>query len=554
MLRSCYNPGSRQSFTIQLLERIHRLQFQEEQNKYLTSLKSPCLLLLLIFSILCVFQYPNRIYNAWHGPFHLNLNEFITHWNVYSGNAAAGSWFSFNEEYLQIELGEDKIDVNPKNIFRIYYRHPTYDKVLYTFNPIKEPKITTVPMQLFVKLPTSLESYFHKRLPYRFELFNADTLKCIAQQIDVDQLKFENSMYIQLIEEIYDRNATDFNMKVIIKCGILLGYLYDCATEKVYTWYSNEPYIFTFSAAAFDASTSYSSYVTYVFGSLLILWCIEIISKIFLRLFRRFSKIVSHDIQNILNKFNIDSIQVLDRLLMETHQVDNYHDRLFLIRKQHLIIFKINLNEHDPTILCQFYTRTPFIIIDIDSIIEIRYDRILVLDGDRRNEIWLPEIDYQDNNDRNEWLHRRLLGYSAKYRRQDAIRAQERERRHRLAAYSDEEEEIQQTNNLNDLDRIWNRITSASPRFIAQFRLEGPRTLHTQLPETKCVICLEPFLIGDNCSQWPCAAQHIFHYTCMLQVLRRQNQCPLCRHTVEAANLPSIDDMFNLVLLQDRFS
>jgi len=63
----------------------------------------------------------NRIYNAWDGPFHLNLEKFITYWKIYGGNLSIersllSSLISFDKEYLQIEFGEDKIDDNPLNI------------------------------------------------------------------------------------------------------------------------------------------------------------------------------------------------------------------------------------------------------------------------------------------------------------------------------------------------------------------------------------------------------------------------------------------------------
>ena len=419
-------PGSLS--VVQLLDRIRRSTIQKRTKSLSQSLYiTMSIFIIHSFSFPFFFQCPNRIYNAWKGPFHLNLEEFITHWDLYSGNTSTERWFSLEKEYLQIELGEDKIDDDPRHILRIYYRHPTYAKVLYTFHPIKELNISTFPMQLMVKLPTSLKSNFHKRLPYRFEFFHTDTLKCIARQIGIDkevyQTNLDNSMHIPLIEEIYDRNATDFNMKVIMKCGILIGYFYDCATEKVYTWHSNEPYVFTFSAAAFDSYASYSPYMTYFLGCLLLLCCIRTIFQILNDLlglvwyiFRRYRPIVSSDIRNILKKFNIDSIQLLDYLLMRTLEEDNYYDRLFFIRKQHLVIFRIDLNERNLNLLSQFHRCTPFTIIDISSIIEINLGCISVSDGSYENKILLPMIADGSRDSMANWLHGRLMTYSVDYR------------------------------------------------------------------------------------------------------------------------------------------
>ncbi len=135
-----------------------------------------------------------------------------------------------------------------------------------------------------------------------------------------------------------------------------------------------------------------------------------------------------------------------------------------------------------------------------------------------------------------------------RWQQESIRRAREEERRRRLAILIYEEEEIQRFDNEHDFERIWNRITSASARFIAQFRLEGAQIVNIHLPETTCTICLEKLQPGESYSQWPCPAQHAFHYDCMLNVLRRQNQCPLCRHAVDAANLPPIDVIFTRFL------
>jgi hypothetical protein len=72
--------------------------------------------------------------------------------------------------------------------------------------------------------------------------------------------------------------------------------------------------------------------------------------------------------------------------------------------------------------------------------------------------------------------------------------------------------------------------------------------MNIQLSDTNCSVCLEALQLGEYYSHWPCSARHVFHYDCMLNVLRRQNQCPLCRHPVEAANLLPMDFAFRNLL------
>ncbi len=127
-------------------------------------------------------------------------------------------------------------------------------------------------------------------------------------------------------------------------------------------------------------------------------------------------------------------------------------------------------------------------------------------------------------------------------------RAQEEEYRHRLAVLTEEEAQHQRHQYGNDMNRILQRITSASPRFIAQFRLSDRQIVTDDLLDTICGICLENFQLDQYFAQWPCTAKHTFHFECMLEVLRAGNKCPLCRYPVGAADLPNPETVFRLIL------
>uniref|UniRef100_A0AC34F770 RING-type domain-containing protein n=1 Tax=Panagrolaimus sp. ES5 TaxID=591445 RepID=A0AC34F770_9BILA len=79
----------------------------------------------------------------------------------------------------------------------------------------------------------------------------------------------------------------------------------------------------------------------------------------------------------------------------------------------------------------------------------------------------------------------------------------------------------------------------ASDVFIARFRLQE-RNLHTVDTAMKnehlnCGICFEELNFGQKYSIWPCESQipHMFHFECMLKLLRTNNQCPFCRQPAE---------------------
>lgn len=90
-------------------------------------------------------------------------------------------------------------------------------------------------------------------------------------------------------------------------------------------------------------------------------------------------------------------------------------------------------------------------------------------------------------------------------------------------------------------ERLIDSSVPASPQFIAELRLkqEAEKSIVDDASEkenTKCMICLEDFKLGESFEEWPCPSlvPHRFHYDCMLAWLRRKNTCPICRHPVQA--------------------
>ncbi len=117
-----------------------------------------------------------------------------------------------------------------------------------------------------------------------------------------------------------------------------------------------------------------------------------------------------------------------------------------------------------------------------------------------------------------------------------------------MAVLTEEEAQYQWRQYENDINRIWQRITSASPRFIAAFRLANRQMVTFELLDKTCSICLDDFQLNQYYTQWPCTAKHTFHFDCMLDVLRAGNTCPLCRFPVEAGDLPNAEAFVRLFL------
>lgn len=88
-------------------------------------------------------------------------------------------------------------------------------------------------------------------------------------------------------------------------------------------------------------------------------------------------------------------------------------------------------------------------------------------------------------------------------------------------------------------EHFFSETVPASPEFIAQFRLEHLRNpkfcdLSMKTNQISCHICVEPFELDQSYAQWPCSSHipHLFHFECMLKLLRQSNSCPLCRHQI----------------------
>jgi len=52
-----------------------------------------------------------------------------------------------------------------------------------------------------------------------------------------------------------------------------------------------------------------------------------------------------------------------------------------------------------------------------------------------------------------------------------------------------------------------------------------------------CSICLEEFKTDDEVITLPCSNRHIFHSSCILEWLPRNNACPLCKEAVSEENV-----------------
>ncbi|CAF0960035.1 unnamed protein product [Rotaria sordida] len=178
-----------------LLQRIRDQHLRDAWNTQIEYIQKAWISLFFYFVVLLIFQCHNRVYNAWEGPFPMDLYQFRNHLNMNYNLFGFKSffsfrWFLFQPEYIQIELGKNVIDQSIENTFRVFYGHYSYEKLLYTFNRVVEPMIDTSHMPLFIKFYAYKQSYPQIHYPYRFQSLNINTLRCIGKQLGISSREF----------------------------------------------------------------------------------------------------------------------------------------------------------------------------------------------------------------------------------------------------------------------------------------------------------------------------------------------------------------------------
>ena len=416
---------------VDLLARIQSQHLRGEQSERIKHFTYTFGYLIGCALVLLLCQCHSRVYNALAGPFHLNIDQLVTELDKFNGvqigeQPVQIDWFSFDREYFQVELGENAVELDEKDELNMFSSNPFSRRLLNIFSPVKEITISSVvyPDHLYIKLPSLSQHYFHTRLPYRFQSFSIASLRCIVRHLGVSPHEYiqwpEKSMYITAVEQIYNRNATEFNMKVIKKCGVFVGYLYRPIGEKVHRSKSRYAFKFRKMDVALDASSPYYPYKTYLLSGVSLSWLVfKALFYVLLCLFHLIVRpplLIRPEVKYLLRQLGFDSLQSLDIVLLKTSHEHNYRDRLFLIRNQYLLVLNIDLHERQTSRLRQFHILEPFTLISLSHIRSVSHTGFWI--ADRFGERWVsfPNIRAHEDDNAAAWLHRRLIMTSEPYR------------------------------------------------------------------------------------------------------------------------------------------
>ncbi|UJR06770.1 hypothetical protein I4U23_011057 [Adineta vaga] len=547
---------------LSLLQSIDKQRLKAHRKEMFRCILMKWCCLFCPFLILMLFQCHNRIYNAWKGPFSMNTQQFQTYLDKNYNLFGFKSYFSFHcfffqPEYIQIELGENCINHYHDSSFQHTYRQEPYGRVTYTYNQVIQPTITTRYKRLYLKFGSYEHSKYDVHHLYNFQSLNINTLRCIVKHLEVSPVEistwYEKSMYMTKIENLYRQNSQIFTTTFMSKCGVIVGTFYKPKNVNEFPGivYGTR-HALDDDVRLFDSSYYYTPYFSYLFVALFIYFVLKNLLHI-KQFFTTILTPLSSSNQNLLamqqlNKTDIISLEDLDNLLMETTYQNNYHDCLFILREKYLLMFLVNFDENSPNILEKFYENVPFLLIPLHTIKDVQNYWIIV----DHEYISFPFFMNNCYSSSAKWLHGRLMFLNEEYRvcfeQKRALQQQQQEQQRHLNFLIYLETEYQQRIYEHDIGRIWERITSASPEFIAQFRLTGPQIATKEMLLENCSICLENFQSNRFYRQWPCPGRHQFHFDCMLDALRTANTCPLCRHPVEPANLFRVGTIISRLL------
>lgn len=415
---------------VTLIQRIHNQHLQDVRVKFVKSNCNRWGRLFIYLLVLMIFQCPNRVYNAWMGPFPMNLNQFQNHletnYNLFGYRSFFSfRWLSFQPEYIQIEFDEEVIDFSVQNSFEYSYIQAIYGRVTYTYNRVIEPTIARRYKSLYLKFVSYDRSKYETSHSYQLRSFNINTLQCIAKNLGIVSTEFvdsnDKSIYIKKIEEIYNSKSHVSNMMLMVKCNFIIGYLDKPRGISYFNGYINKYHEFNDDIRIFDSTCPYTPYISNILIYLFIYFLLKNLIRTF-QILKNFVNITPHihfpSIMDQLRKSNIISLENLNELLLNTSYIDNYYDHFFIINNRYLVMFMINLNEKSPKILREFYENAPFRIIPIDTIITVKMNHIVLYNQRNYEYIYFPSFINSYHFAPANWLHERLMLLSNNYRHQ----------------------------------------------------------------------------------------------------------------------------------------
>ena len=436
-----------------LLERIHKQHHHRKQAALREFFKEtpPYVFLYALFILFCALvtflialvifltQYHIQMYNIIAGPFHLNREQLAKHLEIYKHDQPCflSRWFSLRREFLQIEIGENQLGRARPWALHVFDDHLKKRMFRASMHHITEPTITHAMNadRFFVRLAIERQWHIDYRLPYRFEAFEIDTLRCAVRHLGVRPSEYLNwvgkSMYVQAIKKRYRENPKLLNTVVAPTCGMLIGYLYRPKGQVAHRPYSKVVYAFHSTDIGFDTYRAYYSYmvlvsVAVVLGclpliSLVILGCLLLISLVVLILYlthqvQLLRCVPSSAVEARMDERNSVSLRTLDRLLLGTTEERQYHRRLFIVRELYLVVLHLDWNEDDPDRLEQFYTQSPLAVYSVASITKVVNNGFFVENSSGETLIWLSSVRDKMGESESQWLHGQMMTLSEQYR------------------------------------------------------------------------------------------------------------------------------------------
>ena len=287
--------------------------------------------------------------------------------------------------------------------------------------------------KIYVKLPTRTQKYIHTRFPFHFQSYSISALKCIVKYLPFDSMLtyrtwIEKSDYVNYINEQYEKNPTQFNMAVLTKCGILIGFLYRPFGEQAFL--PTRKREFHVSDIALNVTRQYCSIYLLAICGLIFIWLL-CKSLFYLILYVQNIVRLKLSIKFGLFSYPLDlSKDVLDELYLLNMNVPFYqqllkldefiqgnrshcNNQLYIIENCDKQLFVVLLRKKINEELNAEEQLSPFIICPVTDICKITELRGICY-GEELSWIPWPIMSPNEQN-YSDWLHEELMQISQVY-------------------------------------------------------------------------------------------------------------------------------------------
>lgn len=491
------------------------------------------------------------LYNTTFGPFPVTGADF-----------ASGVVHTGPRRYVQFVPKKALIDLNTVSEDVGWTHFKGKKKPLARYMSVEVPEANN---NLLVRVPTSVNEAMNQRLKLNFKAMKVSTLKCILERMGVGEKEVAGFFDKWELEEraasLYSprlgvSKIKLFNNKVLVRCGILVGWMTDLLDASLTRGRSFGGVLDTAEPYSSAALTSFT-----VLYCVLIALCGEEAVRNGMLGFRKRAVYKWLQIYQNPKAVSMNALVEMDRLSSAKSTDEK-------IREIAQILASKNMDKHSQGCLFvneNFVVMTGGPVLDADAhqlrlppsarfdLMVISTQRICYVGKEGfytgTNPSLFKDLRGFEHFD-HEWLTEKLKDRCAQF----ASDWQETKRKLEETWKKEEEEARLQELEEKYLKEEEAHVAELRRRLQTDPEVGDAGPLQPTVPEEiarlrarafdaktesgdVCVICQAEVEEGETVVAFPCTHCHIFHEECLVEWLRKKHTCPICRHGLQHLDL-----------------